>query len=90
MGGIFKPGQLVEVDPAMLEHGERLHLYNVPGGIVRVAKEQVRAVGWLVTGDIALLVARERTRAGEVYVLGPNGGGWAPGAFLRILQSAFK
>ncbi len=85
MSGIFKPGALLQIDPAMLSAGSILQLFNVPGGVPRVPGEQVTAIGWLTVGDVALLVARERTKAGEVYVLGPNGGGWAPAAFLRIL-----
>lgn len=85
MAGLFKPGQLVTIDPMLMSSDNVLRLYNVPGGVMRVLAEDVRAIGFMKLGDVALVIARERTRAGEVYVVGPRGGGWAPGAFLKIL-----
>lgn len=82
----FRPGQLVGVNPDMVASGVRVDLFNLPGGVPRViGADQTRAIGWLVRGDVALVIAQERTKAGDVYVLGPHGGGWAPAAFLRIL-----
>ena len=81
----FRPGQLVRVAADMLSAGGRLSLFNVPGGVARVAHDQVREIGVLLSGEVALVVWRERTVAGDVYVLGPHGGGWAPSAFLKIL-----
>lgn len=86
MNGGFKPGQLVRTNSLMISENGRLDLFNVPGGIVRTVNDQVRCTAWLEPGDVALLVARERTVAGDVYVLGPHGGGWAPGALLRIIS----
>lgn len=85
MAGLFMPGQLVTTDPMMMSPESILTLYNVPGGVVRGIGDDVRAISFMKFGDIALVIARERTKAGEVYVIGPNGGGWAPPAFLKIL-----
>lgn len=85
MAGIFKPGQLVQIDPSMLSEGFNLELFNVPGGVPRLVGEKVNRIGTLKVGDVALVIARERTKAGDIYLLGPNGGGWAPAAFLKIL-----
>lgn len=87
MSGIFRAGQLVKVIPELLASDERLQLFNVPGGIERVEQDkgQVRAIGWLTNRDVALVIWHERTVGGDVYLLGPHGGGWAPSAFLRIL-----
>jgi hypothetical protein len=84
MSGIFKPGQLVKVNEAMMSSFDRLELFNVPAGI-GVENDQVRIIGWLGIKDVALLVSRGRTLSGDVYVVGPNGGGWAPGAYLKII-----
>lgn len=86
MAGVFKPGQLVKLDPMLVSDDSVLPLYNVPGGVVRSFGENVHVIGQLKATDVALVVARERTKAGEVYVLGPSGGGWAPAAFLKIVE----
>lgn len=59
---------------------EAVPLYNAPGGV-----SYARVIGALRVVDVALVIAREPTKAGEVYVLGPNGGGWTPAALLKIL-----
>lgn len=87
MSGIFRPGQLVRVVPGMLGPREKLELFNVPGGIERVDADvdHVYPIGWLMPHDVALIIGRERTLGGEVYVLGPHGGGWAPAALLKAM-----
>lgn len=87
MSGIFRAGQLVRVTPGMLARHDKLELFNVPGGIERVEqdRDQVRPISWLTCFDVALVIGRERTVGGDIYVLGPHGGGWAPAALLKAM-----
>lgn len=84
---VFVPGQLVQVTDRFFIDGEKLLLWNVPAGFSSVPGEEVRAIGWLVTGEVALVIARGTTKSGDVYVLGPHGSGWAPAAFLHAVQN---
>ena len=85
MGGIFKVGQMV----APLDwHIEPLDLFDVPAGRIKVMDKPCRVIGRLEHNDIALVISTERTDGGCVYVIGPNGSGWAFGAFLRIIKEA--
>jgi len=76
----------VTVSADMLAPEDKLPLFNVPGGVKRGEQDQIREIAWLGSRDVALVIYRERTVSGEVYVLGPHGGGWAPSAFLTIAK----
>lgn len=79
MSGRFRPGQLV--CHAGLED-DSIDLYSSPwsGDI-----SKARIIGHMKINDVALVVAIAKADGSMVYVLGPNGGGWAFGAFLRIV-----
>jgi len=79
MAGIFESGQLVGVNPHTNPTGN-VDLYSVPGG-----SDDVRVIGTLRPHDVALVISSYRSGT-SVYVLGPHGGGWAFGAFLKVLQ----
>lgn len=83
MSGIFKVGQMVSV---LDWHDDNLELYDAPAGRLSADDVGTRVIGTLKHGDVALVVATERTDGGCVYVIGPNGGGWAFGAFLNIVR----
>jgi hypothetical protein len=79
VSGIFRPGQLV--CHAGLED-DNIDLYSSPwSGDLGKA----RIIGHMKLHDVALVIAIAKTDGSMVYVLGSNGGGWAFGAFLRIV-----
>jgi hypothetical protein len=49
---------------------------------------KVKVVGRLRKRDVGLVIAVERTDGGSVYVVGPNGVGWAFGALLVVIKEA--
>lgn len=81
---IFRVGQLVGVRPEMLEADERVQLHSLPGVTFT---EDVRTIGWLGHGDVALVINIHRADGSSVYVVGPHGGGWAPGGMLTIVEA---
>lgn len=81
MAGIFRAGQLVGVNPST-NSGNNVDLYSVPGG-----SDDVRIIGSLKPTDVALVISSYRGGS-SVYVVGPHGGGWAFGAFLKVIQAA--
>ncbi len=81
MAGIFRSGQLVGVNPLTNPVG-KVDLYSVPGG-----SDDVRVIGSLKPTDVALVISSYRGGS-SVYVVGPHGGGWAFGAFLKVIQAA--
>lgn len=81
---IFRVGQLVSVKPEMLGKDERLELLSRPG--VTFA-EEIRAIGWMMCDDVALIINLHRADGSSVYVVGPHGGGWAPGGMLTIVEA---
>ena len=80
MAGIFKIGQLVGVNERT-SSASITELYSVPGGA-----DDVRVIGHLKSKDVALVVATWHGGT-AVYVIGPNGGGWAFGALLKAVPS---
>lgn len=76
---IFKPGQLVRFNE---DYGDGASLYNVPGGFDKNAL----ATSMILRRDVAVVIAVGRSDGSQVYVLGPHGGGWTFGAFLKILK----
>ncbi len=81
MAGIFRSGQLVGVNQLTNPVG-KVDLYSVPGGT-----DDVRVIGSLRPHDVALVISSYRGGS-SVYVVGPHGGGWAFGAFLKVIQPA--
>jgi len=77
------PGQLVVADPGLIDPDSFMRLFNVPAGMGNLVGEDVHVTGHLYAGDVALVVALGTTTTSDVYVIGPNGGGWAPQAFLK-------
>ena len=83
VSGLFKAGQMVSpVDWT----DEPIDLFNLPGGTSSVGSETVKVVGKLQPRDVALVVSIERADGSNVYVIGPHGGGWAFGAFLKVVR----
>lgn len=79
MLGPFKPGDLVVTREIV---SWRIDLDSSLVG--SDSQEAVMTVSHLDPGDVALVICTERADARNVYVLGPNGGGWTQGAYLRI------
>jgi hypothetical protein len=83
MSGVFKAGQLVKPVEWL---DEDVDLYSIPGGARPIAgKILPRVISRLGKRDVALVIALERADGGSVYLLGPNGGGWAFGAFIEVI-----
>jgi hypothetical protein len=83
MSGVFKAGQLVKPCDWL---DEDVDLFSIPGGARPIMGTTLpRIISRLVKHDIALVIATERSDGGSVYVLGPNGGGWAFGAFIEVV-----
>jgi len=79
VAGIFAPGQLVKL---VHWHAADCELNNIPG---QVTNSQVRVIGRLRHKDIAIIVALERADGRNLYVLGPDGGGWIPGGVIQAV-----
>lgn len=83
MSGVFRAGQLVKLVDWL---DEPQGLYSLPGGARPYPGTVLpRQISRLEKGNVALVIAIERSDGGSVYVLGPHGGGWAFGAFLEVV-----
>lgn len=80
---LFRPGQLVKALD-WIDNG--IGLLNTPYVHIDDADDRSREIGFLAIGAIAVIVATGRFDGAYLYVLGPTGGGWAPSAFLTIVQ----
>ena len=83
MGKNFNSGQLVTPLPWAAPEEGGMGLYNVPGG---ARTDDVRRVSQLLSTDVAMIVGGTSARDGNVYVIGPHGGGWTFVTLLRILR----
>lgn len=80
MSGIFKPGQLVApVSWCTIT----IQLCSEANPWPRIAS---RITGGLEPGGVALVIAIGRSDMTSVYIWGSGGGGWAEGAFLRVVR----
>jgi len=69
-------GDLVRLSPIA---GKTAHLTASPSPMWAIGEIEI---GILRQHDVCIIVAFERHDARNVYVLGPSGSGWIPGAFL--------
>ena len=78
---IFLPGQLVSPEPEMINDKLCVFLYDKEAGI------NSKETGHMEENDVGLVISVGR--GGQiVYVVAPNGTGWAYGAFLKIVKQA--
>lgn len=82
----FSSGQLVVINDELVAHDAVLKLHNIPGGVDLIPNEQVNETGYVVAGDVVMVIANGQTTATDVYVVGPNGSGWISQAFLKLPQ----
>jgi len=69
-------GDLVKLSPIA---GKSILLTSSPSPMWAIGEIELGKVG---QRDVCIIVALERHDARSVYVIGPTGGGWIPGAFL--------
>lgn len=82
----FKPGQLVVLAPELVPEKGWIQLLNCPTRHYAYIGEKPRMLGRMAIKDITVVIFQENTTSGDVYVFGPDGGGWIQSAYLRVFS----
>lgn len=83
MNRIFRPGQLVQVNPDYVSPDTTLELLSEPGLSIKR-----KITGRLRNFDVGIIITVEATLSAHVYVVGTEGAGWTPSGVLKILQGS--